>query len=59
MLEPYSVSYNILVKNIKLNNLTQVAKTFNVAASNEAGKGRITVNKVNTGAGMILPTAVG
>ena len=41
--EPYSVSYNMLVKNIYLNKLQSTSVVYKVAASNKTQKGYIVV----------------
>jgi hypothetical protein len=53
-MEPYSLSRNILLKNVHLNRLAGITTIFPVGASNKYAKGYITVNTENTGGASIF-----
>ena len=44
ILEPYSRTYNMVLKNIHLNGLAQISHVYNVGASNKYSKGFISVS---------------
>ena len=52
-MEPYSVSHNIVLKNVYLNGLGDIATVYNVGASDKKTKGSIAVFKSGTGASFI------
>lgn len=52
--QPYSVSYNMVLKNIYLNQLGDIATVYNVGASNQYSSGYINVNLANTGGSEIF-----
>lgn len=54
VIEPYSSSYNMLLKNIYLNNLQHISHVYNVGASNKPGSGFISVSMQNTGGSEIF-----
>lgn len=47
--EPYSVSFSILLKNIYLNELGDIATVYNVGAGNKCERAALYVNPTNTG----------
>lgn len=55
ILEPYSYSYGLVVKNIELNNLANISQIYQYGASDEESKGIIKVNFGNTGGSQIFP----
>jgi len=52
--EPYSVSYNMVLKNAHLNRLGKISTVYNVGASNKYATGYISVNYGNTAASAIF-----
>ena len=51
--EPLTCNYDVLVKNLELNNLTTMVTAFNLGFGNENKKVRFKLNPVNTGASHI------
>ena len=51
--EPYSLSFNILLKNIYLNNIENIATAYNIGAGNTKTEGTISVSTANTGGSKI------
>jgi len=49
IMEPFSITYNIVLKNVYLNSLGNIATVYNVGASNKYSKGYIQVYNYNTG----------
>ena len=49
VVEPYSSTYNMLLKNVYLNNLQNISHVYNVGASNKKDTGIISVSMQNTG----------
>jgi hypothetical protein len=47
--EPYSLTYNMVLKNVYLNKLGDMATVYNVGASNHYAQGYISVSLSNTG----------
>jgi hypothetical protein len=47
--EPYSVSYNIVKKNIYLNDLENITKLYKVGASDTQSYATMLINQENTG----------
>ena len=54
--EPFSLSYNIMLKNVYLNNLEDIAHTYNLGGSDKKSKGYLAVSKANTGGSEIFST---
>jgi FkbM family methyltransferase len=54
LFEPYSLTYNIMLKNLHLNRLAHIAKAYNVGAGNAKTKGYISVYMDNTGGSEIF-----
>ncbi|MCB0371147.1 MAG: hypothetical protein KDD45_17460 [Bdellovibrionales bacterium] len=54
LVEPYSWSYNILMKNIYLNDLEDRTTIYKMAASNKKEKGYILINFSNTSMSQIF-----
>jgi len=52
--EPYSVSHNMVLKNVYLNKLSKITTVYNVGAGNKYSIGYIYVNYDNTGASIIF-----
>lgn len=52
--EPYSVTYNMVLKNIHLNGLADMATVYNVGASDHYSQGYISVDLANTGGSEIF-----
>jgi hypothetical protein len=48
ILEPFSISNNIVAKNVHLNSLGNIATIYKKGASNRYAKGYVSVNSVNT-----------
>ena len=49
IMEPFSITYNMVFKNVYLNGLANIATVYNVGASNKYSKGIISVDNINTG----------
>jgi FkbM family methyltransferase len=49
IMEPFSISCNMLLKNVYLNSLNDITTIYNVGASNKYSKGYISVGNINTG----------
>ena len=47
--EPFSVSHNMLLKNIYLNDLEEISTVYNMGTSNHYGQAPISLNTENTG----------
>lgn len=54
IMEPYSVSYNIVLKNVYLNGLGDIATVYNVGAGDRETNGSIVVSTSNTGGSEIF-----
>ncbi len=52
--EPFSVSYNMVLKNVYLNSLGDITTVYNVGASNKYSTGYINVDTSNTGGSEIF-----
>lgn len=53
-MEPFSITYNMVFKNVYLNGLANIATVYNVGASNKYSKGVISVDNINTGGSEIF-----
>ena len=57
MFEPYSVTHNILVKNLFINDLGLRSTAYNVGCSDKKGTGVYKIDFTNTGGSSILKDA--
>ena len=49
IMQPFSISYNMVLKNVYLNRLAGISTLYQIGASNKYSKGYIAVNNINTG----------
>lgn len=54
IMEPFSITYNMVLKNVYFNGLDSISTVYNVGASNKYSKGYISVNNINTGGSEIF-----
>lgn len=54
LFEPYSVTHNIMLKNVFINGLGLQATAYNLGCSDKKGQGSYEIDFSNTGASKIL-----
>ena len=54
IMQPYSITHNMVLKNVYFNGLSEITTVYNVGASNKHSKGFISVSTANTGGSQIF-----